>query len=102
MCLERDYAQLPKQAFIEECALEHGMSFEKLNDCMSRDDGAYGMGMLRDSVTRSKDLGVSTSCTVRLDGKTRCVRDGGKWKDCGEGGSEPDVLIGEIKKLYQA
>ncbi|KAF1955861.1 hypothetical protein CC80DRAFT_516760 [Byssothecium circinans] len=100
MCLERDYQQLPKQWFIEECALEHGISFDKLNDCMSKDDGAYGMGMLRDSVTRSANLSVSTSCTVRLDGKTRCVRDGGKWKDCGDG-SEPDDLISEIEKLYK-
>ncbi|KAF2645617.1 hypothetical protein P280DRAFT_442297 [Massarina eburnea CBS 473.64] len=101
MCLEHDYQQLPKQSFIEECALEHGISFEKLNDCMSKDDGAYGMGMLRDSVTRSKDMGVRKSCTVRLDGKTRCVMDDGKWEDCGDG-SEPDDLIKDIEKLYKA
>lgn len=101
MCLEHEYREIPRQAFLEECALEHGMSFEKLNDCMSRDDGAYGMGLLRDSVTRSAKLGVSTSCTVRLDGKTRCVMDGGKWRDC-EDGSEPADLIKSIKKLYDA
>lgn len=77
------------------------MSFEKLNDCMSKDDGAYGMGMLRDSVTRSAKLGVSTSCTVRLNGKTRCVRDGGEWSHC-EDGSEPEDLVKDIKKLYKA
>ncbi|PVI02507.1 hypothetical protein DM02DRAFT_612902 [Periconia macrospinosa] len=101
MCLERNYHLIPQQDFLEECALEHGMSFEKLNDCMSKDDGAYGMGMLRDSVTRSANLGVTTSCTVRLDGKTRCVRDGGEWSHCDDG-SEPEDLVNDIKKLYKA
>lgn len=76
------------------------MSFDKLNDCMSEDNGAYGMGLLRDSVTRSRDLNVSTSCTVRLDGKTRCVSDDGEFKDC-EGGSKPADLIHDIEKLYK-
>ncbi|CAI6281529.1 unnamed protein product [Periconia digitata] len=99
MCLERDYAEIPKQSFIEECALEHGLSFATLNDCMSKDDGAYGMGLLRESVRRSQALGVKLSCTVRLEGKTRCIRDGGEWSDC-EGGSEPSDLIKDIEKLY--
>jgi hypothetical protein len=98
-CLVRDYQDIPKKDLIQDCALEHGLSFDKLNDCMSEDNGAYGMGLLRDSVTRSKDLGISTSCTVRLDGKTRCVADGGKFKDC-EGGSKPGDLIKDITKLY--
>jgi hypothetical protein len=27
-------------------------------------------------------LGVTTSCTVQVEGNTLCVRDGGEWKDC--------------------
>ncbi|KAF1965247.1 hypothetical protein BU23DRAFT_490068 [Bimuria novae-zelandiae CBS 107.79] len=98
-CLVQRYEEIPATSLIKDCALEYGIEFEKLNDCASRDDGAYGMGMLRDSVTRSSELGVSTSCTVRLDGKTRCVRDGGKWRDC-EGGSEPEDLVSDIEKLF--
>lgn len=99
-CLIRQYPDIPKKALIEDCALEYGMSFDKLNDCMSEDNGAYGMGLLRNSVTRSKKAGVSTSCTVRLNGKTRCVADGGRFKDC-EAGSNPKDLIRDIKKLYE-
>lgn len=99
MCLERDYEQIPKQNFIEDCALEHGIEFDRLNHCMSKDDGAYGMGLLRDSVTRSADLGVATSCTMRLDNKTRCVRDGGEWRNC-PNGHDPEDLIRDINQLY--
>ncbi|KAK3202825.1 hypothetical protein GRF29_154g896439 [Pseudopithomyces chartarum] len=98
-CLSLHYHDIPATSLIKDCALEYGIEFEKLNDCASRDDGAYGMGLLRDSVTRSKDLGVTTSCTVRLNNKTRCVRDGGQWKDC-EDGSKPEDLVRDIRKLY--
>lgn len=99
MCLSNQYQRIPKKDLLEDCALEHGLSFDTLNDCMSRDDGAYGMGMLRDSVSRSAELQATTSCTVRLDNKTRCVFDGGKTKDC-EDGDKPADLIRDIKKLY--
>lgn len=70
-----------------------------MNDCMSKESGAYGMGLLRDSVQHSSDVGVTTSCTVRLDGKVRCVADGGQWKDC-EAGEKPEDLIRDIERLY--
>ncbi|KXJ95362.1 hypothetical protein Micbo1qcDRAFT_200775 [Microdochium bolleyi] len=53
MCLTRDYQQIPQRALVEDCALEHGIEFDKLNDCAAQDDGAFGMGMLRSSVQRS-------------------------------------------------
>ncbi|KAF2708953.1 hypothetical protein K504DRAFT_433665 [Pleomassaria siparia CBS 279.74] len=99
MCLSRDYPRIPQKELIEDCALEHGLEFEKLNECMSQEDGAYGMGMLRDSVTRSAKLNATTSCTVRLNGQTRCIADAGKFRDC-EGGSKPEDLIKDINKLY--
>ncbi|KAH7130439.1 hypothetical protein B0J11DRAFT_577972 [Dendryphion nanum] len=99
LCLFHDYQNIPKKDLVQDCALEHGLDFDTLNDCMSRDDGAYGMGLLRDSVRRSADLNATTSCTVRLDNKVRCITDGGKFKDC-EGGSKPEDLIHDIKKLY--
>lgn len=98
-CMESDYEEIPSRSLIQDCALEHGLSFDTLNDCMSRDTGAYGMGLLRDSVQHTTDVGVKTSCTVRLDEKVRCVRDGKEWKDC-DGGSEPEDLVSDIKKLF--
>ncbi|KAI9649828.1 hypothetical protein NHQ30_002410 [Ciborinia camelliae] len=55
MCLTRDYKDIPDRSLVEDCALEHGMDFDKLNACTVQDDGGYGMGMLRDSVRRSTE-----------------------------------------------
>lgn len=101
MCLSRDYEQIPQKGLVQDCALEHGIDFDKLNHCMSKDDGAYGMGMLRESVQRSAKLNVTISCTVRLNDEKRCIRDGGEWKDCDDG-SKPKDLINDINKLYDA
>jgi hypothetical protein len=98
-CMVNDYQEIPNKNLIEDCALEHGLSFDVLNGCMSRDTGAYGMGLLRESVQRSKDVNVTTSCTVRLDGKVRCVYDGGEWRDC-HGGEKPEDLVRDIDRLY--
>jgi hypothetical protein len=56
MCLTKDYQDIPQRSLIEDCALEHSVDFAKLNECATRDDGGFGMGMLRDSVRRSRDV----------------------------------------------
>ena len=101
MCLTGRYEEIPQRELVVDCALEHGMDFDKLNDCVSRDDGSYGIDLLKGSVERTADAGVTKSCTVRLKNKIRTVRDGGKWKDY-EGGHDPDELISDIKRVYQA
>lgn len=95
MCLTSDYHQIPEEALVKDCALEHGVDFAKLNDCASRDDGAYGQDLLRESVNRTAQAGVSRSCTVRLDNEIRCIRDGGEWKNC-DGGSTPKDLVRDV------
>ncbi|OCK82410.1 hypothetical protein K432DRAFT_324352 [Lepidopterella palustris CBS 459.81] len=100
MCLSKQYSDIPQKDLLEDCALEHGIDFDKLNHCMSQDDGAYGMGMLRDSVQRSADANITKSCTVRLDNEIWCIRDNGKWTDC-KAGSDPADLVGDINALYQ-
>ncbi|KAH7061994.1 hypothetical protein BKA63DRAFT_538640 [Paraphoma chrysanthemicola] len=98
-CLINDYKEIPNKSLIEDCALEHGLDFDTLNQCMSKDTGAYGMGLLRDSVQHSSDVGVTTSCTVRLNDKVRCIYDDGEWRDCDDG-SNPADLIRDIDRLY--
>jgi hypothetical protein len=63
MCLSNDYEHIPDQDLIESCALEHSVDFSKLNHCVSRDDG-YGIKLLRESMERSAEAGIKTSCTV--------------------------------------
>jgi hypothetical protein len=57
MCLTRDYKEIPQRSLIEDCALEHAINFDALNECATKDDGAYGIGMLRSSVQRSSNVG---------------------------------------------
>ncbi|KAK7958250.1 hypothetical protein PG988_013098 [Apiospora saccharicola] len=99
MCLTRDYQEIPQRELVEDCALEHGIDFEKLNNCAAQDDGAFGLRMLRDSVSRSATAGVTKSCTVRLNEEIYCIRDDGEWTDCPNGSGVSDLVIA-VEKLY--
>lgn len=100
MCMTRDYEDIPKRELVEDCALEHGISMQHLNDCMNKDDGSMDVKMLQASFNRSADAGVTKSCTVRLNGNVRCIRDGGEWKEC-EGGSKAEDLVSDILDLSE-
>ncbi|KAJ4416240.1 hypothetical protein N0V85_002364 [Neurospora sp. IMI 360204] len=99
MCLTKNYDEIPQRSLIEDCALEHAIDFDELNKCATQDDGALGIGLLRDSVKRSADAGVTKSCTVRLDNEIFCIRDGGQWSDCPHGSSVNDLVLA-VEKLY--
>ena len=62
MCLTKDYRHIPERTLVEDCALEHALDFDALNECATRDDGAHGMEMLRNSVLRSAEV---SSCLVQ-------------------------------------
>ncbi|EXJ55298.1 hypothetical protein A1O7_08225 [Cladophialophora yegresii CBS 114405] len=98
-CLISDYPDIPKRDLVQSCAMEHGLDFQKLNSCIS--DEGEGIDLLRASIERSQENNVTKSCTVRLAGEIRCIRDGGEWYDC-PGGSSVDDLVGDINKLYNA
>jgi hypothetical protein len=113
-CLINGYKYIPDRSFIHECAMEHGIDFDALNRCASQqDDNPSGGGqgdsplsgvvLLRESALHSQDLGVRTSCTVRLDESVWCVRDGGEWKDCAQNGdgANPQTLIDQVNKLWE-
>ncbi|KIW21404.1 hypothetical protein PV08_01984 [Exophiala spinifera] len=96
-CMISDYPDIPKRDLVESCAMEHGIDFSRLNGCIS--DEGEGIGLLRSSIERSEEYNVTKSCTVRLAGKVRCIRDGGRWYDC-PGGSAVRDLVGDVNDLY--
>lgn len=100
MCLFRDYKAIPEQNVVEDCALEHGINIEAINDCATLDDGQHGMDLLRRSIQHSTEVGVTYSCTVRLNEELYCIRDGGQWKDCPSGGGVNDLVMA-VEKLWQ-
>lgn len=97
-CLIASYSRIADRELVESCALEHGIDFEALNDCVSED--GRGIDLLRDSIERSEAADVKRSCTVRVNGTQWCIRDGGKWKGCDQG-HEPNDLVSEIVRLYE-
>ena len=97
-CMVANYEKIPERDYVEQCALEHGLDFGKINDCIS--DEGEGIGLLRDSVERTIEAGVKKSCTVRVAGKEWCVIDGGKWKGCKEGRAGVSDLITEINRQW--
>ncbi|KAI4094003.1 MAG: hypothetical protein LQ344_002448 [Seirophora lacunosa] len=96
-CLIASYSRIPSRDLVESCALEHGIPFDDLNGCISEE--GKGLDLLEQSVERSQAAGVTKSCTVRVDDKMWCIRDGGEWKDC-ENGSDVRSLVKEVEKLY--
>ncbi|KAE8350069.1 hypothetical protein BDV28DRAFT_139837 [Aspergillus coremiiformis] len=109
-CLISQYARIPDRTLVHNCALQHGIDFEALNSCVSKeeddpsDDDLSGLALLRQSAIHNANLGVSTSCTVRLDDSVWCVRDGAVWKDCAKegNGSKVSVLVEEVERLWKA
>ncbi|TLS28162.1 hypothetical protein PpBr36_00934 [Pyricularia pennisetigena] len=101
MCISMKYPEIPKRELIEACALEHAVDFKALNDCAAKDDGAYGIDMLRHSVQRTARAGVKMSCTVRLDQEIYCIRDGGEWVDCPKGPGVQE-LVAAIEQKYSS
>jgi hypothetical protein len=99
MCLSNQYEDIPNKELVEECALEHGMSFEKLNDCANAESGALGLDMLRSSFNRTSALGIKKSCTVTVGDGVFAIRDGGEWTDLRNGSTSAD-LVAEVNRLY--
>lgn len=61
-CLIMSYQRIPSRDLVQSCALEHGISFEDLNSCVSEE--GKGLDLLEASIRRSEEAGVKKSCTV--------------------------------------
>ncbi|KAK6428054.1 hypothetical protein LTR95_015806 [Oleoguttula sp. CCFEE 5521] len=99
MCMTNQYSDIPSKDLVEECALEHGMSFNKINECTTKDDGGFSADMLRSSFNRTKEMGVQKSCTVMVNKEVFCIRDGGEWSQCKNGSTAVD-LVREVNTLW--
>lgn len=100
MCMSNQYEDIPSRELVQECALEHGISFDKLNECAIAENGSLSVDMLRTSFNRTAALGIDKSCTVTVDNEIFAIRDDGQWKNLKNGSSAVD-LVAEIDRLYQ-
>lgn len=96
-CMVADYHDIPARDLVEACAMEHSLDFGKVNACLSEEGKAQGL--LRESVERSVEAKVRTSCTVRVQGKEWCVTDG-EDRDCNDGVNLKG-LVGDVEKAFE-
>ncbi|OAX78298.1 hypothetical protein ACJ72_07396 [Emergomyces africanus] len=115
-CLLNSYNKIPERALVEDCAMEYGIDFKALNDCASRQadeddvkragaddpDTLSGLALLRTDFKRNTALGITKSCTVRVNEKIWCIRDRDEWTDCQPRGGETSTLVDEINGLYNS
>ncbi|EJU06576.1 hypothetical protein DACRYDRAFT_19671 [Dacryopinax primogenitus] len=62
-------------------------------------DGLEGSDLLRESVRNTTALGIEKSCTILINGVTRCIVDDGRWLQCDYGHTSAD-FVAMINKEY--
>ncbi|KZP00181.1 hypothetical protein CALVIDRAFT_552989 [Calocera viscosa TUFC12733] len=62
-------------------------------------DGLEGSDLLRESVRNTTALGIEKSCTIIINGATRCIVDDGRWTQCDDGHTTKD-FVDTINKEY--
>jgi len=85
-----------------DCAEMSGIDWvtSGIRDCvMDRGDKSEGTQLLKESMERARLNEITRSCTIKVSGNTRCIRDGGRWYDC-EGGSSPKEIAATIRKEW--
>ncbi|KAH9918211.1 uncharacterized protein BXZ73DRAFT_53124 [Epithele typhae] len=60
--------------------------------------GEEGVRLLRESVRQTAAMGIEKSCTVMINGKQVCVRDG-EWRECEQGHTSED-FVRQIEAEY--
>jgi hypothetical protein len=61
--------------------------------------GERGRVLLKDSIDRVEEHGITNSATLQIEGETVCIRDNGQWKDC-TAGHETSDWVRQIEKAY--
>ncbi|KAG1779698.1 hypothetical protein EV702DRAFT_965650 [Suillus placidus] len=95
----RDSIGTPETAL--NCAKAAGIDWEngKAVQCAGKDGrGTEGIQLLQQSARDSVAAGIQTSCTIIINGRQVCIRDG-TWYDC-EGGHTPTDFIRQINEEY--
>ncbi|KIJ20012.1 hypothetical protein PAXINDRAFT_67920 [Paxillus involutus ATCC 200175] len=96
----RDQIGLPDTAV--SCATTAGFKWEndQASECAGENgQGEEGVKLLQASVKNSIQMGIQKSCTIIINGKQVCIRDG-TWYEC-EGGHTPTDFIRQINEEHK-
>ncbi|KAI9089804.1 hypothetical protein DFS34DRAFT_382888 [Phlyctochytrium arcticum] len=98
LCSNRDYRSIPSTHRARACAKSVGLNYDQsIKPCV---DGHEGRNLLVEDAQVGRARGISTSCTVVFNKRQRCVRDGGRWRDCEDGGKVQDFVRDVCLKAY--
>ncbi|KAI9012660.1 hypothetical protein CLU79DRAFT_769527 [Phycomyces nitens] len=96
LCLNEHYGSIGKSdRLFRSCANRYGKNANEVHSCATSQLGARLLG---ESVQHTKKLGVRKSCTIFINNKLRCIRDG-DWKEC-EGGYKVSDFVQTIEDAY--
>ncbi|KAI8326110.1 hypothetical protein GQ54DRAFT_241176, partial [Martensiomyces pterosporus] len=95
-CLNSRFADIGRDPDLSlKCASSAGLDTAAFLTCATQGEG---LALFKQSVENAQFAGVKTSATVYIDGKLRCVEDGG-WRSC-PGGYRPADFIRDICGAY--
>ncbi|KAN0064424.1 hypothetical protein ACQY0O_002799 [Thecaphora frezii] len=84
--------QIGSEALAKRCLrLVDGPDWKRdgIEECIN---GKKGRKLLQHSVRASAGSGITISCTILIESETRCIRDGGSWKQCDIGHEVGDFV----------
>ncbi|CAG8482351.1 10858_t:CDS:2 [Funneliformis mosseae] len=95
LCTHRSLNLIGSHKWAKQCSEEVGQDYGPIDECVNSD---IGLNLFIESVKRAKDYQANKSCTIFINGKKRCIKDG-SWYDCPKGHSVKD-FINSIKNAY--
>jgi hypothetical protein len=100
-CLWSKQGRIGSKEGLIDCMKEAGIQGPEQSAVLKCVEGEEGAKLQLASAKNVQDNGVQKSCTVFINGKKRCIRDGGSWYDC-TGGSEDADFKRSICEAYKA
>ncbi|PIA17702.1 hypothetical protein COEREDRAFT_40358 [Coemansia reversa NRRL 1564] len=96
-CLNSHFKDIGKDSDLTlQCASDAGLDTAAFLNCATQQEGR---DLLKQSIENTEFAGVGRSATVYINGKRRCVEDGG-WREC-PGGHSPSDFIRDICAAYK-
>lgn len=66
-CLTHEFERIPERAHYEACASKFSIDLEAVDHCATRDEGAYGFKLLRESAQHTIDVSENSLPSVLAD-----------------------------------
>lgn len=93
-CQNKQFWMIPATQLVDQCGKPRSMITSDILKCMS--DGT-GASLFESSWKFTQAQSITTSCTIQLQGRTLCVRDGSQWHGCG---GSVGFFVDEICKAF--